>query len=149
MNRFEKTASAIVYSLVSERFEMGGRAKNNTVRFVLRQHARMPGFLRIPLAMLTVLFDIACVVCCGSFFHNLPPQKRLGIIKRLRKAPIAALRDFVRFYESMVVVYCYWHFAERAHSHNPDHTGQTPRRFAEVKASSAGASPEVPATCRS
>jgi hypothetical protein len=107
MKIFYETVSSMVYSLAPVNLNLSANAKNQAVRFVLRQHSRMPVFLKIPIAMMTMYFDIVCVFRNGAFFHNLPPQKRITIIKHCKTSSLRVFRDFIQFYESLVVLYCY------------------------------------------
>jgi len=107
MSIFEKTVSAIVYSIVYDRRGRVVPYANPAVRFVLRQHSRMPGFLRAGITAATILFELRTVVSERSFFHNLAPEKRLNVIRKLKKDSAMVFTELLRFYESLVTVHCY------------------------------------------
>ena len=101
---FEATVSALVYSLVNEVSCSPADAKlhvtpNPTVRFVLAEHRRMTDYLRLPIAALTVAFDVA-----GLLFHRKTPQRRAGQIKVWRESSISPCRNLIRFYENLTML---------------------------------------------
>ena len=73
---FEGAVSALCYAFIRAHF--GARAGepgppwNNTVRFVLAQHARMPDYLRLPFQVLTLLLDASA----KRFAPGLQPESR-------------------------------------------------------------------------
>ena len=72
---FSATVSALVYSAIDEHCRIAGetdRALNNrVVDFILGQHRRMPDYLRLPLTLLTVAFDLWSVPAILSTFSPL------------------------------------------------------------------------------
>lgn len=111
MNRFEATVSALCYSILRERCPEAARGPefphNRTVRFVLDQHARMPDYLRLPFAAVTLAFDASAVLRHGRPFHRLPHAQRWRQIVAWRESALGPRRDLVRFYESFVIFH--WH----------------------------------------
>jgi hypothetical protein len=102
------TESALCYSIVHE-VCLGGRKSepvccNAVVRFVAGQRARLPDFLRPVLGLLTVLFSVQCAVCHGRLFHRLDHQVRWRHVAAWRQSKLGFRRDFVRFYESLVIL---------------------------------------------
>lgn len=116
---FQNTVSALVYSVIAERFESGQRRAdreggtgddfphNRVVRFLLDQHARMPDFLRLPFAAVTLAFDWSSLPRHGRRFHRLAPAARLGRVRAWRGSPVPACRDFIRFFDSLVALSWY------------------------------------------
>jgi hypothetical protein len=104
---FEAAVSALTYSLLDAggvtAAAEGRFIQNRVCRYVLREQARMPDYLRLPLRMLTLLFDAQTLPFALAPFHRLPPECRTGWIDRWRHCPLGPCRDFVRFYESLVV----------------------------------------------
>ena len=103
--------SAIVYSIVGERFEAPDPRRdlphNRAVRFLLAQHGRMADYLRWPLVALTLAFDWSSIPRHGRRFHRLAPAARARKIEAWRGSRLGACRDFIRFHESLVVFYWY------------------------------------------
>ena len=101
---FEDTVSALTYSLIAEH---GGAAyspvHNAVARFVVEQHGRAPDFLRLALALATVVLDASGVLLAGRPFRRLEPARRRGVLGAWARAPLGPCRDLVRFYESLVV----------------------------------------------
>ena len=108
---FRSTVSAIVYSILHERFSSSGPGddfpNNRAVRFLLEQHGRMPDYLRWPLVFLTLVFDWSSLPRLGRRFHRLQPPARLRRIEAWRNSPLPPCRDFIRFFDSLVVYYWY------------------------------------------
>jgi len=105
---FEGAVSALCYAFIRAHF--GARAGepgphwNNTVRFVLAQHARMPDYLRLPFQVLTLLF-----VHCSGFprpgsYRSLDPDRRWSRIVGMRRSILGPFRDLIRFYEGLAIL---------------------------------------------
>jgi len=104
--RFDNTVSALCYSFIAEWPPLGCDGyfyHNEVVRFVIDQHHRMPDYLRLPIKMVTFVFDICGIFYGLSLFHNLPPELRALQIQSWRKARLGPMRDFVRLYESLTL----------------------------------------------
>lgn len=112
---FQHTVSALVYSLVSDRCTDQSHPElflnNKVVRFVIDQHARTPDYMRLPLRLITLIFDAWPLPTCGRPFHQLPAENRIRQIERWRASRIGAKRDFVRYYEGLAVFgwYIFYH----------------------------------------
>jgi len=98
---FQNTVSALCYDL-ARRHCPAAFPYNDVVNFVLRQHARMPAFLRFPLAAATICFGIA-----GRRYHRQSPDQRVRRVEAWQGARLGACRDLMRFFESLVVVALY------------------------------------------
>ena len=105
---FEYTASSLCYSLIQVRCTSHSSIQdfnnNDIVCFVLEQHSRMPDYLQFPILLLTLIFDIVGLFFSGSLFHSRPHTVRLNQITAWKNSPISLCRDFIRFYESLVVL---------------------------------------------
>jgi hypothetical protein len=110
---FQRTVSALVYSLIRERCPEDARARqfleNRVVRFVLAQHARMPDYLRLPIKLATLLFDAYARLTTLRAFHRLSDQRRVHQIRAWRLSRLGPFRDLIKFYESLSVYG--WHAA--------------------------------------
>lgn len=104
---FEAAVSALTYSFLDASgitAAAGDRfIQNQACRYVLREQARMPDYLRLPLRVLTLLFDAQTLPFTLAPFHSLPPERRARWIERWRHAPLEPCRDLIRFYESLAV----------------------------------------------
>ncbi len=104
---FEGAVSALCYAFIRAHF--GARAGepgprwNDTVRFVLAQHARMPDYLRLPLQVLTLLFVHWSGFPRLGTYRNLDPDRRWSRIVRMRRSMLGPFRDLIRFYEGLTI----------------------------------------------
>lgn len=106
---FTTTVSALCYSLIDYRFKdspiLQYFPNNSVVNFVIEQQNRMPDYLRLPLLILTLIFDIWGLLRTGSFFHSQSPSVRQQLIQVWKNSRFQICRDLMRFYESLVVLY--------------------------------------------
>ena len=104
---FQATVSALTYSIVRERCGESGEREdfphNRVTRFVLAQQARMPDYLTLPIMCLTLAFDAWAVATSGRAFHRLPHERRWRIIRAWSESRLGFRRDFIKFFESLVV----------------------------------------------
>jgi choline dehydrogenase-like flavoprotein len=104
---FEAVASAICYSIIRAHF--GGSAGepgptwNRTVLFVLDQTGRMPDFLRFPLMILTLLFDIYPHSGRPGVFHAMAPERRAACVAGARRSMVGPFRDLMRYFEALTI----------------------------------------------
>jgi choline dehydrogenase-like flavoprotein len=104
---FEGAVSALCYAFI--RVHFGARAGapgprwNNTVRFVLAQHARMPDYLRLPFRVLTLLFTYWSGFPRPGSYRNLDPDRRWSRIAGMRRSILGPFRDLIRFYEGLAI----------------------------------------------
>ena len=69
----------------------------------MAQCARAPDYLQVSLRLATRVFDLSAVASTGHRFRRLGVARRQRIIAMWKRAPLAACRDLMRFYESLVV----------------------------------------------
>jgi len=100
---FNKIISAFVYSLVQRKTIN----KNDAVRFVIRQYNRTPDLYRVPIFIITIIFNFYVLAVRGSFFYRLTPEQRFDIIKKCKRSRIGIIRDFIKYYDSIVMLYTY------------------------------------------
>ena len=105
---FTATVSALVYSIVAERCgdapgSGDGFPHNRVVRSVLGQYAALPDYLRPPLKWATIALDTTTLVPRGRPFHALEHAERWRRMQRWRASRVGAVRDLLRFYESLAV----------------------------------------------
>jgi choline dehydrogenase-like flavoprotein len=105
---FENAVSALCYAFIRAHFgERAGAPSlrwNNTVRFVLAQHARMPDYLRFPLKVLTLVFVYWSSLPVPRSLCALDPDRRWQRIEGMRTSRVAPFRDLVRFYEGLTLL---------------------------------------------
>jgi hypothetical protein len=105
---FEATVSALCYSIVESRCAPVAADRfphNDAVRFVLGQCERMPDWLRLPFRCLTLGFDVCGIANGGRRFHRQLPASRAKQIERWRQSRWAVCRDFMRFFDSLVLLW--------------------------------------------
>jgi hypothetical protein len=106
-SRFEKTVGGLCDAFVDVRCAASGEEARSrraeVVGYVLAQHGRMPDYLRFAFRIATLGFDLLGVVHGGRSFHRAEPASRWRQIEAWRQGPVSVTRDFVRFYESLVV----------------------------------------------
>jgi len=111
------TVSAITYSLIREECiesDPSVSPSNNAVtRFVLEQCDRMPVLLRLPMKLLTLVFDARAIMTSGRLFHRLPHQQRWPQIERWRESRLAICSNFIRFHRGLVLYGWYAMLEER------------------------------------
>ncbi|HVU38617.1 MAG TPA: GMC family oxidoreductase [Opitutales bacterium] len=102
------TACALAYSLAANLAEPGrpelAPPYNDLADFILREEARMPDYLRGPVKLATLGFDLAGWLTLGTAFHRAAPAQRAKLIRAWKNAATSAQRDFVRFHESLTAL---------------------------------------------
>jgi len=99
-------AAVIVAQRCAARPDDAGRLARVTAA-VLAQAARAPDVLRLPLAVLLQVFDVAPLVRARRRFVRLEPAAQADALARWRDARLGALRSFVRYWESLVILAWY------------------------------------------
>ena len=64
----------------------------------------MPDYLRMPMRVLTLLFDCTGILRGGRLFRALPLDARQAQLAAWRDSRIGLCRNFVRFYESLFLL---------------------------------------------
>jgi choline dehydrogenase-like flavoprotein len=93
--------SAIAYAVAQEQ---GTPPFNDITQFILAQQARMPDYLRSPMAGLTLGFDLLGVLRTGHAFHSRAPAAREKQLSAWRESRLSVKRDFVRYYQSLATL---------------------------------------------
>ncbi|NEO84105.1 MAG: hypothetical protein F6J87_07605 [Spirulina sp. SIO3F2] len=117
LSKTHPTISALCYSIIADRCPAPDSSNpfphNEVVRFVIAQTGQMPDFFRLPIALLTLSFDLWGIVQGGAPFHCLPHQRRDRQIQSWRNSPLSPCRDLIRLYESLTI-FCWYAMAENA-----------------------------------
>lgn len=72
--------------------------------FAAGQVAHMTAPLRLPMRIATVGLSVLALVSTGSWLHRLPVERRRRLVDRWRSSRIGAIRDVIRFYDSLAVL---------------------------------------------
>jgi choline dehydrogenase-like flavoprotein len=72
-------------------------------QFVSNQLSRLSGYLKRPMALVTLVFDTTALFRFGRRFHNLPPDKQRRHIAAWRNGKLGVQRDLIKVHESLVV----------------------------------------------
>ena len=104
-----RRVSALVYALVDERLcdrnlPQSCISTNAVVKFVLEQQSRMPDYLRFPIRFATMLLSFDAMKNHFGRWHKLTIEQRQSQLSLWRTSKISPFRDFVRLYESLVVL---------------------------------------------
>lgn len=114
---FESTISGLCNAIVLGRCGAAPAAlearRPEVVAFVVAQHARMPDHMRLAILLATWLFEWSAFLHGGRRFSTADQASRWRQVQAWRRAPLGPLRDFVRFYETLVV-HC-WYSAHDPH----------------------------------
>ncbi len=77
---------------------------DDVVRFILAEISVMTDYLRLAIRTATFIFGIAPVLRWGTFFHRGRPVERVRLLLGCRSSRVSFFRDFVRFYENLVLL---------------------------------------------
>ncbi len=81
--------------------------QSELTRFVVAQQARMPDYLVGLFRLATLFFDLSGLVHNRRLFHSQDQDARWRQIQAWRSSFFPPARDFIRFYESLVL-YCWY-----------------------------------------
>jgi hypothetical protein len=110
-NLLKSTVTAICASVAEqhEPFEHSAfRAPYTDVsEFVWLQLCQMTGYLKIPMIILTLVFSFFGIFRGFRVFPKLSATQRKSQLESWKNSPLSPLRDFVRFYESLILLALY------------------------------------------
>lgn len=102
---FEAVVSALAYSVgrkhAPKNDPICAPPFNDLARFVLSQWAQLPDYLRAPMKLLTLGYDTLGLFHHGRVFHQCDAQDRYGMIEASAGSRWGAIRDLVRYHESL------------------------------------------------
>ena len=104
---FHDTVSALAYSFANSLSPQFEPPFNDLTRFVLQQHSDMPDFLRMPMCMATLGFDVSGLFPGGKIFHNQRSESRQRQILAWKNSGIGFQRDLIRYFESLATFALY------------------------------------------
>ena len=109
--RFHDAVSALAYALAQPHAPVTGTELqppyNDLTRFILRQHADLPDYLRLPLKAATLGFDLCSCPTTAALFHTRPLPRRQRQIGAWKKSRLSFRRDLMRYFESLAVFALY------------------------------------------
>lgn len=107
MSLFQETASALVHTILENRFgvlpQPAAGESGRVVSFVVDQCGRMPDYLRFPFVVLTCYFGLVSIVTTGKPFHKGSSAQRSRQIQRWKKAGFGPYKNLIKFYESFAI----------------------------------------------
>lgn len=121
---FEATVFALAETILLE--QCAGTASGLTpghtaaAVFLLKQQARMPDFMRLPLRLLTLLFGAWSLPFAGRPFHRLPLDRRRRQLRVWKTSTYGFRRDLIRFYEILAVFGWYAELYAHDYAHAAD-----------------------------
>ena len=120
---FVLTVDALVACLLlSTGVPISANTINTVTKFINRQHARMPVYLRLPLLSLTLLFDLWPLLLGGrQLFHQLGQLARRRQVAAWKSSQLSFRRDLLRFYASLAI-FGLFSTSDEVRSLEPSHT---------------------------
>ncbi len=106
---FHDVTSALAYSLARSHETTAELAPphNDLTQFILIQHAQMPDYLRAPMKLATLGFDLFGLLRGGNRFHHQSPEQRAKQIVGWKNSGISFQRDLIRYFESLATLALY------------------------------------------
>jgi hypothetical protein len=92
-------ASALVWEAIGPQSQFD----ESMLAGLTAQIAAMPDYLRAGISTFRELFLIAAWVSTGTSFGKQSLESRAKLIGRWRRAPVGAMRDFIRLHESLTL----------------------------------------------
>jgi choline dehydrogenase-like flavoprotein len=131
-NWFHDVASAMAYALANlhETTPELAPPHNDLTHFILTQQAQMPDYLRAPMKLAALGFDVFGLASCGKRFHRQSPDKRARQIAAWKNSRIGFQRDFIRYFESLTTLALYSRLVGQASrpSIGPNQTDTLPEK---------------------
>lgn len=108
MNHLDATVSGLVHAIAAEHATRSvvarGVSYNRVAEFAVGQVAHMTAPLRLPMRIATMGLSALALVSEGAWLHRLPVERRRRLVDRWRTSRIAAIRDVIRFFDSLTVL---------------------------------------------
>jgi hypothetical protein len=82
----------------------GGMEADEIATEILGRRACMPDYLRLPMWVATLVFDLSGVLSGGRMFHAKSDEAQIAQLQSWKTSRIGACRNFVRFYESLFLL---------------------------------------------
>src|SRR5678816_1830819 len=72
---------------------------NDVARFLWKQHDSLPDYLRIPMGVMSLGFDL--IAAAPHLFHSAAPEMRTRAVRSWKGGRLGFQRDLIRYYESL------------------------------------------------
>lgn len=103
--RVSDIASALAHAAVKKQpVRSPHGSPNRVVAFLVSQQERMPDFLRLPIRILTIVFDLSGLGLFLRVFRRQSPGQRSAQMDLWRHAFLGPCRDLMRFYDSLITL---------------------------------------------
>lgn len=92
---------------------LGGKATNkmpnleSTSLLLLKKIHAMPVWLKLPILILTFLFNIFGILSTGRLFYAQSFGQQIKTVDAWQNSPIKLCREFIKFYEKMALFIYY------------------------------------------
>ncbi len=100
----EALVSSLAANLVEPNHPELAPPYDDLTQFVLREQTRMTDYLRLPMTLATLGFDLSGRLTPGNIFHRSSPEKCARQIQAWKNSGLGLQRDFIRFYESLTAL---------------------------------------------
>ncbi|MBL8012246.1 MAG: hypothetical protein JNN05_00215 [Candidatus Omnitrophica bacterium] len=104
---------AVLLSTMGEDYPLNQESFRMTARYTILKMLGMPAFLRLPMIILTMAFDVCGLLFGGKMFRYLSYEKQRQQFLVWQKSSIGPCRDLIMFYQKMGI-FIYFSFAEQA-----------------------------------
>ncbi len=141
---FHDVASALAYSMAHPHNDSSrlGPPHNDLTQFILTQRAQMPDYLRAPMLIATLGFDLLGLTR-GKRFHRQSIEQRAGQIAAWKNSGISFQRDLIRYFESLTTLALYSRDTERRSPTRHESQGEMKHAGSETGAPPNGLRAEI------
>lgn len=105
---FPKIVYAIVEAVIwdiNPNFDK--RIVKDAAAFLCAVHKNMQPLYRFGLVVLACAFSLFVFFCTGKPILRISPERRMRIMRKWLKSPIGVMRDFIRFFLNMTLLFYY------------------------------------------
>lgn len=100
---FDHSLTAMVQAILAGHGIADNEESARVASFVRRQWGRMPDYLRLPLALVTLVFDWYPCLFRGRPFHRLAQPSQVAQLTAWKNARLGVRRDLIKFYEGLSI----------------------------------------------
>jgi len=98
---------SVVVKALGEEALMNMPCLESTSTVLLKKIGAMPIWLKLPILILTFLFNILGVLSTGLFFEVQSFQQQMKTVDAWGNSPIKLCREFIKFYERLALFIYY------------------------------------------